>query len=184
MLSHPFRRLHEADSSTSLRMTERMGHGAHCLGWGIRFYLPSGLRKRKRPRVSSGRPWVRARFEAVEIPLNRMKKSRKARKKPLLSPLAIWGRTSWSKAPFTPLIGVADGTVGCNIRKKSLRQRGASDARSRQCARCRQAGCSAASRRVRASLCLNWRPELRGHRRAGDELLPGWDDRLRGAQTR
>jgi hypothetical protein len=49
------------------------------------------LRERKRniPRVSNGRPWVRARFDAVEIPLNRMKKSRNARKNPLLLPVAI-----------------------------------------------------------------------------------------------
>jgi hypothetical protein len=35
-------------------------------------------RKRKTPRVSNERPWVRARFEAVEMPLKRMKKSRNA----------------------------------------------------------------------------------------------------------
>jgi hypothetical protein len=40
-------------------------------------------RKRNNPRVSSGRRCVRARFDAVEMPLKRMKKSRNARKKPL-----------------------------------------------------------------------------------------------------
>src|ERR1039458_4453709 len=39
-------------------------------------------RKRKMPRVRSGRPCVRARLDAVETPLNRTKKSRNALTKP------------------------------------------------------------------------------------------------------
>jgi hypothetical protein len=42
-------------------------------------------RKRNNPRVRSGLPCVRSRFEAVETPLNRTKKSRNARKKLFLS---------------------------------------------------------------------------------------------------
>jgi hypothetical protein len=37
----------------------------------------------KIPLFSRRRPWVRAKFEAVEIPLKRMKKSKNARQKPL-----------------------------------------------------------------------------------------------------
>jgi hypothetical protein len=56
------------------------------------FYLPLPERKRNKPRVSSGLPCVRARFEAVETPLNRMKKSKKARQKPFLLPVTILGK--------------------------------------------------------------------------------------------
>ena len=44
----------------------------------------AGLRKRKSPLVRSVRPCVRAKFEAVEMPLKRTKKSQNALKKPLL----------------------------------------------------------------------------------------------------
>ncbi len=41
----------------------------------------AGLRYRKIPRFFGGRRWVRAKLEAVEIPLKRTKKSKNARKK-------------------------------------------------------------------------------------------------------
>ena len=41
-------------------------------------YLRDGLRKRNRPLLRTGRPCVRERFDAVETPLNRTKKSQKA----------------------------------------------------------------------------------------------------------
>lgn len=41
------------------------------------------------PRVRSGRPCVRARLDAVETPLNKMKKSRNALTKPFLLLTAI-----------------------------------------------------------------------------------------------
>lgn len=49
------------------------------VGYGFLVYLG---RIRKMPRVRSFRPCVRARFDAVEMPLNKIKKSRNARKKP------------------------------------------------------------------------------------------------------
>lgn len=45
----------------------------------------SGLRKRNKPRPRTGVLRVRERFEAVEIPLKRTKKSRNARKKPFFA---------------------------------------------------------------------------------------------------
>jgi hypothetical protein len=47
------------------------------------------VRKRNGPILRGGRPCVRARFDAVEIPLNRIKKSRNALKKFLFAPSAI-----------------------------------------------------------------------------------------------
>lgn len=57
-------------------------------------YLLLPVRKRNRPRVSSGLPCVRARFDAVEMPLNRIKKSMKARMKPFLLSVTIRGNLS------------------------------------------------------------------------------------------
>ncbi|HEX4030789.1 MAG TPA: hypothetical protein VHX20_10530 [Terracidiphilus sp.] len=43
------------------------------------------------PLVLTGRPWVRARFDAVEIPLNRTKKSTNARNICFGPVFVIWG---------------------------------------------------------------------------------------------
>jgi hypothetical protein len=53
--------------------------------------LLANLRKRKSPRLLTGRGWVRERLEAVEMPLNRTKKSQKARKRFVLF-LAVMGK--------------------------------------------------------------------------------------------
>ena len=50
------------------------------------------LRKRKSPRVCTGSGRVRDRFEAVEIPLKRTKKSQNARRKFFLLPAVIWNK--------------------------------------------------------------------------------------------
>ena len=55
-------------------------------------YLPLPERKMNRPRMSKGRPCVRARFDGVEMPLKRMKKSKNARQKPFLISAAILGK--------------------------------------------------------------------------------------------
>ena len=59
-----------------------------------RLFLSPKLRKRKMPRVRSARPWVRARFDAVEMPLNKIKKSKNARMWALLFDGKVWGRVS------------------------------------------------------------------------------------------
>jgi hypothetical protein len=56
-------------------------------------YLGVRLRNRKKPRRRTGRVCVRERFEAVDTPLKRMKKSRNARKRPFLLS-ALMERTS------------------------------------------------------------------------------------------
>ena len=48
-----------------------------------------GRRNRKMPRVRSGRPCVRSRFDAVETPLNSTKKSRNARRKPFFFGISV-----------------------------------------------------------------------------------------------
>ncbi len=70
-------------NSTEIReqRPEHRGPGA-----GEELHLPLN---RKIPRVSNARPCVRARLEAVEMPLNRMKKSRNALTKPFLFSAAI-----------------------------------------------------------------------------------------------
>lgn len=50
-----------------------------------RCYRRSGLRKRKRPRPTTGTLRVRDRLEAVEMPLKRTNQSRNARQRPFLS---------------------------------------------------------------------------------------------------
>jgi hypothetical protein len=58
---------------------ERRKDGAPSVHWFADF--SSRERNKKIPLVKSFRPWVRARLDAVEIPLNRIKKSKKARNK-------------------------------------------------------------------------------------------------------
>jgi len=85
--------------------SDRKGNGEQ------KFHLP---RNRKMPRVRSARPCVRARFEAVEMPLNRMKKSRNAWKKPLCVLLTIGKDLMRRSAPFQ-WIGSMKEPCGCMI---------------------------------------------------------------------
>jgi len=76
----------------------------------LRAYLFSFLRNRNRPRLLTGRPWVRVRFDEVEIPLKRMKKSKNARRK--LFP--FFGDTG--KEPPGLSIGIR---LGCGLRGRA-----------------------------------------------------------------
>ena len=53
---------------------------------------PPAFRNRNSPRRRTGLPCVRDRFDAVEIPLKRTRKSQKARRIPFLSPISIMGK--------------------------------------------------------------------------------------------
>ena len=73
------------------------------LGSGCLSRLP---RKRKSPRPRTGRGWVRERFEAVEMPLKRTKKSQNARNGPFFfsvgmgKNLAGPAQSPWRSTPF------------------------------------------------------------------------------------
>ena len=72
------------------------------------------VRKRKKPRVRRGRPWVRFRFDAVEMPLNRTRKSMKARNKSFGPVFAIVNYPLRAKFPTT-IVGDATEVPGCRI---------------------------------------------------------------------
>jgi hypothetical protein len=78
----------------------------------------AGVRNRKRPRYRTGRLCVRERLEAVEMPLNRTKKSQNALKKPFLSRAAM-------KRNLTAKIGATHLSIPCPRagRRKICRQR-------------------------------------------------------------
>jgi hypothetical protein len=58
---------------------------------------------------------VRAKFDAVEIPLNRMKKSRNVRNKSFLFVFLIEGSSSLGAKTRTTFVGDATKTTGCTI---------------------------------------------------------------------
>jgi hypothetical protein len=93
----------------------------------VAVHLLFGERKRKRPRFFTGRPWVRERFDAVETPKNRMKKSRKAWRELFLSVAAKGDETSvmalhqlersvyWRRRRLLGLHDLFFGGLGCRL---------------------------------------------------------------------
>ena len=79
---------------------------------------PPAFRKRNSPRRRTGLPCVRDRFDAVEIPLKRTRKSQKARRIPFLSLMSIMAKDLAAKPQSqnaTRLIRSAVCTAGFRI---------------------------------------------------------------------
>src|ERR1017187_4988072 len=77
----------------------RQRGGSVGLRWPA-YFSSGGLRNKNNPRLRTWRPWVRERFDEVEIPLNRTKKSQNFFSKPLFTSSAI--TTSSSRNRYLP----------------------------------------------------------------------------------